>query len=178
MPLQDVSDYFIPKGDACNLLEKKKKTASVVSMAGVVLIARPTAIFGSASHSRIPVIPVTDGQLPTSTNPVEKGTQTERMIAVVYVIMSISNFGLFSKMVSKDCPDWSFRCIRSLYVKKKKKKFAMIFLLTNLFVRYDNSCHWKASTSYAFYDFSIIYGDHRVDRRVKSVAHRHRCLGR
>ena len=63
------------------------KVASVVSLLGVVLIARPTAIFGSESHS-VPVVAVTnDSQL--STSPVWKGTPAERLIAVGYVIKSI-----------------------------------------------------------------------------------------
>jgi EamA-like transporter family len=66
---------------------------SVVSLVGVVLIARPTAIFGSASHpdSHLPSIPATDGPIAIPTSPVEKGTQTERLIAVGYVITSILN---------------------------------------------------------------------------------------
>ena len=71
--LQDVSEFY-SKG--MHLL----KTTSVVSLVGVVLIARPTAIFGSASHPD--AIPVTDGQLTTPASPVQKGTQTERLIAV------------------------------------------------------------------------------------------------
>ena len=62
------------------------KSVSVVSLVGVVLIARPTAIFGSGSHS------VTDSQLAPTTSPVEKGTPAERLIAVGYVIALISNF--------------------------------------------------------------------------------------
>ena len=70
------------------------KGVSVVSLFGVVLIARPTAIFGSASYSA-PIVAVTDGsQLTSPTSPVEKGTQAERLIAVGYVITSISNFKL------------------------------------------------------------------------------------
>ena len=67
------------------------KSVTVVSLVGVVLIARPTAIFGSASHS-VPVVAVTDSQLTTPTSPVEKGTQAERLIAVGYVITFISKF--------------------------------------------------------------------------------------
>ena len=67
------------------------KSVTVVSLVGVVLIARPTAIFGSASHS-VPVVAVTDSQLTTPTSPVEKGTQAERLIAVGYVITLISKF--------------------------------------------------------------------------------------
>ena len=60
------------------------KTTSVVSLVGVVLIARPTAIFGSASHpdAHLPAIPVTGGQLTTLISPIQKGTQTERLIAI------------------------------------------------------------------------------------------------
>ena len=64
------------------------KGVSVVSLVGVVLIARPTAIFGSASHSVL----VIKSQQTTPTSPVEKGTQAERLIAVGYVITSISIF--------------------------------------------------------------------------------------
>ena len=69
------------------------KSVLVVSLVGVVLIARPTAIFGSASHS-VPVVTVTESQLttPTSSSPVKQGTQAERLIAIGYVIMSIFNF--------------------------------------------------------------------------------------
>ena len=49
------------------------KSVTVVSLVGVVLIARPTAIFGSTSHSVLPVVAVTESQLTTSTSPVEKG---------------------------------------------------------------------------------------------------------
>ena len=74
---------FIPISRGIHLL----KSVSVVSLVGVVLIARPTAIFGSGSHS------VTDSQLATpTTSPVEKGTPAERLIAVGYVIALISNF--------------------------------------------------------------------------------------
>ena len=78
---------FIPILQEIHLL----RSVSVVSLLGVVLIARPTAIFGSASHS-VPVVAVTESQL--TTNPEEKGTQTERLIAVGYVITSISKFKL------------------------------------------------------------------------------------
>ena len=54
------------------------KGVSVVSLVGVVLIARPTAIFGSASLS-LPVVALSESQL---TTPVEKGSQAERLIAV------------------------------------------------------------------------------------------------
>ena len=70
--MQDVSE-FIPNPRGIHLL----KSVSVVSWVGVVLIARPTAIFGSASHS-VPVAAVTDeSQLTTPTSPAEKGTQSE-----------------------------------------------------------------------------------------------------
>jgi hypothetical protein len=65
---------FIPISKGTHLL----KSVSVVSLVGVVLIARPTAIFGSASHS----VATDDSQLNTPTSPVEKGTQAERLIAV------------------------------------------------------------------------------------------------
>jgi hypothetical protein len=74
---------FIPISKGTHLL----KSVSVVSLMGVVLIARPTAIFGSASHYE-PVVQVAatdDSQLSTTvtpTSPVEKGTQAERLIAV------------------------------------------------------------------------------------------------
>ena len=74
--MQDVSE-FIPDSRGIHIL----KSVSVVSLVGVVLIARPTAIFGSASHS-VPVVAVTESQLTTMTSPVEKGTQAERLIAV------------------------------------------------------------------------------------------------
>ena len=80
---------FIPIPKRIRLL----KSVPVVSLVGVVLIARPTAIFGSASHSE-PVVAVTDNQLTTPTSPVEKGTQADRLIAVGYVII---NFNLFFK---------------------------------------------------------------------------------
>ena len=87
------------------------KSVSVVSLVGVVLIARPTAMFGSGSH---PVVVVTDSsQLTTPTSPEEKGTQAERLVAVGYVIVSISNFQS-CKITSKDCLDWSFGRFRSL----------------------------------------------------------------
>ena len=66
---------LISKGYICLLTN-----ASVVSLVGVVLIARPTAIFGS--HAHVPGIPVTDGLLTSFMSPVEKGTQAERLIAV------------------------------------------------------------------------------------------------
>ena len=69
------------------------KSLLVVSLVGVVLIARPAAIFGSASQS-VPVVAVTESQQTTPTSPVEQGTQAERLIAVGYVITSISNFKL------------------------------------------------------------------------------------
>jgi len=55
--------------------------AGLVSLLGVVLIARPTAIFGSASHS----VP----EIQTTTSPVEKGTQTERLIAVGIALIGV-----------------------------------------------------------------------------------------
>ena len=73
----------IPISKAIHLL----KSESVVSLVGVVLIARPTAIFGSASNF-VPVDSVTDFQT-TTISPVEKGTQTERLIAVGCVITPI-----------------------------------------------------------------------------------------
>ena len=81
------------------------KNVSVVSLVGVVLIARPTAIFGSASHSAdsLPTIP---------TSPVEKGTQADRLIAVGYVITSISKFK--SNITPKSCLDRSCGLFRSL----------------------------------------------------------------
>ena len=69
------------------------KSVSVVSLVGVVLIARPTAIFGSASLS-VPVVAVTETQLTAPKSLVEKGTQAERLIAVGYVITSISKLNL------------------------------------------------------------------------------------
>ena len=72
---------FIPISKGMHLL----KSVSVVSLMGVVLIARPTAIFGSAEHSA-------DTQITTITSPVEKGTQADRLIAVGCVITTISNF--------------------------------------------------------------------------------------
>ena len=81
--------YFILILKVTHLL----KNVSVVSLVGVVLIARPTAMFGSASHS-VPDVAVTDSQLTTPTSPEEKGTQAERLIAVGYVITSIPNFKL------------------------------------------------------------------------------------
>ena len=69
---------FIPISKGTHLF----KIVSVVSLVGVVLIARPTAIFGSASPS-VPVVAVTDdSQIISPTSPVEKGTQAERLIAV------------------------------------------------------------------------------------------------
>ena len=103
-PLQDVSESFL-KGI------HPLKSVSVVSLVGVVLIARPTAIFGSTSHS-VPVVAVTDSQLTTLSSPVEKGTQTDRLIAVGYVITLISDFKL--KNTFKNCLDWSFGRFRSL----------------------------------------------------------------
>ena len=47
------------------------KSVSVVSLVGVVLIARPTAMFGSGSHS-VPVVVVTDSSQLTTTNSEEK----------------------------------------------------------------------------------------------------------
>ena len=84
--LQGVSEVRFQKG------AYSEGSVSVVSLLGVVLIARPTAIFGSASHS-VPVVSPTERQLTTS-SPVEKGTQAERLIAVGYVItlFSIFNF--------------------------------------------------------------------------------------
>ena len=91
------------------------KSVSVVSLVGVVLIARPTAMFGSGSHS-VPVVVVTDSsQLTTPTNSEEKGTQAERLVAIGYVITSISNFKS-CKNTFKDCLDWSFGWFRSLYL--------------------------------------------------------------
>ena len=66
-------------------MDKPTQRVSVVSLVGVVLIARPTAIFGSASHSA-PVVAVTESQPTTPTSPVEKGTSADRLIAVGYVI--------------------------------------------------------------------------------------------
>ena len=66
----------IPISKAIHLLESE----SVVSLVGVVLIARPTAIFGSGGNF-VPVDSATDFQT-TTISPVEKGTQTERLIAV------------------------------------------------------------------------------------------------
>ena len=87
------------------------KSVTVVSLVGVVLIARPTAIFGSASHS-VPVVAVTENQLTTRTSPVEKGTQSQRLIAVGYVITLISNFNF--KNTFKDCFARSFGRFRIL----------------------------------------------------------------
>ena len=95
----------IPISNGTNLL----KSVSVVSLLGVVLIARPTVIFGSTSNS-VPVDSATEIQ--TTTSPVEKGTQTERLIAVGYVITSISKFNFKNPL--KDCLNWSFWCFRSL----------------------------------------------------------------
>ena len=92
---------FIPFSKRIHLL----KSVSVVSLVGVVLIARPTAIFGSAS-------PYADSQLTTPTSPVEKGTQADRLIAVGYVFTSISNYKF--KNTFKYCLDWSFGRFRSL----------------------------------------------------------------
>jgi hypothetical protein len=100
--LQDVSEFS--KG--IHLL----KSVSVVSLVGVILIARPTAVFDSASHS-VPVVAVTEGQL-TTTSPVEKGTQAERLIAVGYVYHF--DFKFKFKSTFKDCLDWSFGHFRKL----------------------------------------------------------------
>ena len=102
-PLQDVSELY-SDFTRIHLL----KSVTVVSLVGVVLIARPSAVFGSASHS----VPVTDSQLATPTSPVEKGTPAERLIAVGYVITLISNSNF--KDTFKDCLDWSFGRFRSL----------------------------------------------------------------
>ena len=98
---------LIPDSKGIHLL----KSVSVVSLVGVVLIARPTAIFGSASHT-VPVVAVTDSQPTTPASPVEKGTQAERLIAVGYVITSVSSFKF--KSTFKNCLDWSFGRFRSL----------------------------------------------------------------
>ena len=97
---------FIPIPKRIHLL----KSVQVVSLVGVVLIARPTSIFGSASYSE-PVVTVTDSQL---TSPVEKGTQADRLIAVGYVITLIQ---ILSLNTFKDCFGWSCGHFRSLYVK-------------------------------------------------------------
>ena len=76
-PLQGVSEIYSDFKKNTLL-----KSVSVVSLVGVVLIARPTAIFGSAGRP-VPVDAETDdSQIITPTSPVEKGTQTERLIAV------------------------------------------------------------------------------------------------
>jgi len=64
--------------------------AGLVSLVGVVLIARPTAIFGSASHS-VHVMPqaVIDGQPAMPISPIEKGTQAERLIAVGVALVGV-----------------------------------------------------------------------------------------
>lgn len=84
--MQDVRVFF---PGFQNLL----KSVSVVSLVGVILIARPTAIFGSASHSS-PDVATTESQLTTPTSPVEKGTQAQRLIAVGYVTAPTSDFKL------------------------------------------------------------------------------------
>lgn len=48
-----------------------------MSLVGVVLIARPQALFGQAS-STAPAVPAADGVV----EPSEKGTPVERLIAV------------------------------------------------------------------------------------------------
>jgi len=60
--------------------------AGLVSLVGVVLIARPTAIFGSANH---PVLVDSATESQTITSPVEKGTQTERLIAVGVALIGV-----------------------------------------------------------------------------------------
>ena len=104
--MQDVSEFYSDLK-----MDTPTKSLSVVSLVGVVLIARPTALFGSASHS-VPVVSVTESEPTTSTSPVEKGTPADRLIAVGYVIISISNFML--KISFKGCLDWSFGRFRSL----------------------------------------------------------------
>jgi hypothetical protein len=76
-PWQGVSESFLNKGNT----PYSNSVLSVVSLLGVVLIARPTAIFGSASHSVISDSE-TGSQLATTASPVEKGTQAQRLIAV------------------------------------------------------------------------------------------------
>lgn len=53
---------------------------SVVSLVGVVLIARPTAIFGDVHVPEVPTIG--DGVTSAPTDSAEKGTPRDRLIAV------------------------------------------------------------------------------------------------
>ncbi|KAF8810384.1 hypothetical protein BYT27DRAFT_6493655, partial [Phlegmacium glaucopus] len=73
------------------IFARREAFAGFVSLIGVVLIARPTAIFGAASHphSPITVIPVTDGQVIVPTSATEKGTQSERLIAVGVALIGV-----------------------------------------------------------------------------------------
>jgi len=59
----------------------REAVAGLVSLVGVVLIARPTAIFGSES----PSLPSET----TSTSPVEKGSQAERLIAIGIALIGV-----------------------------------------------------------------------------------------
>ncbi|KAF8810383.1 hypothetical protein BYT27DRAFT_6493655 [Phlegmacium glaucopus] len=72
---------------------RREAFAGLVSLIGVVLIARPTAIFGAASHphSPITVLPeaVTGGQVIVPTSATEKGTQSERLIAVGVALIGV-----------------------------------------------------------------------------------------
>lgn len=58
-------------------------TCSVVSLIGVILIARPTALFGNTQTQDITTIG--EGG-PTSMDSAEKGTPRDRLIAVGYVV--------------------------------------------------------------------------------------------
>jgi len=66
---------------------RREAFAGLVSLVGVVLIARPTAIFNSASQPdpHLPVAP----PINIRTSPVEKGTQSQRLIAVMVALIGV-----------------------------------------------------------------------------------------
>jgi len=88
----------------------------VVSLVGVVLIARPTALFGHHAATQIPVITDAGNTIsPGSADVAEKGTPRERLIAVGYACSLFGSplnslFFPIHQSCSYRCPR-SYRCI-------------------------------------------------------------------
>ncbi|KAF8151749.1 EamA-like transporter family-domain-containing protein [Crassisporium funariophilum] len=66
---------------------RRQALAGLVSLVGVVLIARPTALFGAAAHAP-DSLPITDVGIVLADN-AEKGTPTERLIAVGVALIGV-----------------------------------------------------------------------------------------
>ncbi|KAK4122849.1 hypothetical protein N657DRAFT_575077 [Parathielavia appendiculata] len=86
-------------GYICHILLKdpftrKEQLASVIALAGVVLIARPTSLFGTTSSTNDPIVSHTETNSTTpgtrpSTNPADEPTPAQRLVAILVALLGV-----------------------------------------------------------------------------------------